>query len=163
MAEQDQAGRTELLQPRYARRLDKLAEMLRVSAGHLAGGRFKQAEAICRKALDLQPNDPATLRLFGDILQRTGRAKEAVAPFQRALTVSPGYADAHFGLGVAWYRLGDNAAATRCFQRALELQARFLRSHAQSGDNPAGARTSRGSRRRLSGGDPPAAGMGQPP
>ncbi len=126
MAEQDQAGRTEPLQPRYATRPDKLAEMLRVSAGHLAGRRFKQAEAICRKALDLQPNDPGALRLFGDILQRTGRAKEAVAPFQRALAVSPGYADAHFGLGVAWYRLGDNAAATRCFQRALELKPDFF-------------------------------------
>lgn len=83
-----------------AARIDKLATMLRESAAHLNGGRHKQAEAICRAAMKLQPNNPATLRLFGDILQRTGRAREAIEPLQQALAARPGYADAHFALGV---------------------------------------------------------------
>ena len=126
MAEQSEAGRAEASQMRQPVGSDKLSEMLRISAGHLAGGRFKQAEAICRKALDLQPNDPTALRLFGDILQQTGRAREAVEVFQRALAAYPDFANAHFGLGVARQRLGEHAAAIKHFERALELRPDFF-------------------------------------
>jgi protein O-GlcNAc transferase len=105
---------------------DKLSKMVMDSADHLAGGRPKQAEAICRKALNLQSNYAPALRLLGDILQQTGRAREAIEPFQRAIALQPGYADAHFGLGTAHQRLGELAPAIKCFERALQLKPEFF-------------------------------------
>lgn len=123
MAERDKIATQGLRQPAEP---GKLSEILAVAARHLEGGRLKQAEAACHKAIELQPASAAAHRLLGDLLQRSGRSKEAIVSFERALALSPRYADAHFGLGTARERLGQHEAAVACFQQALQLKPEFF-------------------------------------
>jgi len=100
----------------------RLSGMLATAEAHRAARRLTQAERLCRKALDLEPDDPRGLRLLGDLLQQTGRARDAVAPYERALAADPSYAEAHLGLGGALQRLGQAARALESFERALALK-----------------------------------------
>lgn len=100
----------------------RLSGMLATAEAHRAARRLKQAETLCRKALDLEPDDPRWLRLLGDLLQQTGRARDAVAPYERALAADPSYAEAHLGLGGALQRLGQTARALESFERAVALK-----------------------------------------
>jgi len=71
------------------------------------------AEAITplREAALLQPSDPAIQHDLGLTCLEVGRVPEAIAAFQRAVTIKPRYADAHFRLGIALEKLGDVRSA----------------------------------------------------
>jgi Flp pilus assembly protein TadD/TolB-like protein len=61
----------------------------------------------------------------GETLLLTGRSREAVAAFRRALSASPDKVDALLGLGRAAEAAGDDAAAEEAFRRAIVLQPSF--------------------------------------
>ncbi len=61
----------------------------------------------------------------GETLFATGKAKEAVMAFRRALSARPGNVEALIGLGRAAQAAGDQAAAEAAFRRAIELQPSF--------------------------------------
>jgi len=52
-------------------------------------GRFAEAEAACRKAIELNPADAITLELYGDILQAVGRVDDALYAYHSATEVKP--------------------------------------------------------------------------
>ncbi len=58
---------------------------------------------------------------LGEFLARTGRAREAVPLFERALETLPVIAPVHSLLGLAWLELGQRAKARRAFEQALRL------------------------------------------
>lgn len=51
--------------------------------------KFREAEALCLKAVDLVPSDSAALELYGDILQATGRVDDAVLAYKSANEADP--------------------------------------------------------------------------
>jgi len=61
----------------------------------------------------------------GDIYLATGRAREAIALFRRALEARPGDVSALLGLGRAEEASGDTASAEGAFQRAVQLEPSF--------------------------------------
>lgn len=50
---------------------------------------FREAETLCRQAVELVPSDPTALELYGDILQATGRVDDAVLAYKRATEIDP--------------------------------------------------------------------------
>jgi curved DNA-binding protein CbpA len=50
---------------------------------------FREAETLCRQAVELVPGDAAALELYGDILQSTGRVDDAVLAYKRATEIDP--------------------------------------------------------------------------
>ncbi len=52
-------------------------------------GNYKEAERLCREALELVPKDAAALELYGDILQGVGRVDDALYAYQRATEADP--------------------------------------------------------------------------
>lgn len=65
--------------------------------------------------------DPAEgFNLVGQAHSNQGRRAEAVAAFQRALQVQPGYIDAVFNLGREYQLMGDCSRALPLYLRALE-------------------------------------------
>jgi len=105
---------------------DKLPEVFTVAANHLLAGRMKQAEAACRDLVKGYPNSAKAYQLLGDVLQRTGRAAAAVAPFEQAIRLNPSFSDAHLGLGNALYQLERFAEAEACYRRALAIRPGFF-------------------------------------
>ena len=58
-----------------------------------------RAEAACRKAIDLNPEDPATHTGLAGVLMSQGRADEAEDACREAIRVSPDHVEAHVMLG----------------------------------------------------------------
>ncbi len=80
-----------------------------------------------------QRSRPLAKRWFekGKRLSRMKRYPEAIAAFEQALVVSPRYADAHNGLGVARDYSGDARGAEHSYRRAIRLDP----EHAKAQNN----------------------------
>jgi tetratricopeptide (TPR) repeat protein len=84
-----------------------------------------RALTVSGEARRLDPGSPEVDVTVGETLLATGKAKEAVQAFRRALAGRPGNVDALLGLGRASEAAGDDAAAEAAFRRAIELQPSF--------------------------------------
>jgi tetratricopeptide (TPR) repeat protein len=84
-----------------------------------------KAIAATDAARGLDPELPEVDITTGETLLLTGRAKEAVVVFRRALAARPGDVVALRGLGRASEAVGDTAAAEAALRRATELEPSF--------------------------------------
>lgn len=99
--------------------------------GVLAYQMGKYADAISlieRAAGHLEPNAGVCINL-GNALQASGRLDEAVAAFQQAIRIEPGYAMAHNNLGNALRHQGKLADAVTALRKALTLDGRCADAH----------------------------------
>ena len=67
---------------------------------HAQNGNDKAAQASIDAALSLNPNHAAALNQQGMLFRKNGKFIEAEAAYLKAVTASPGYALAHYNLGV---------------------------------------------------------------
>ena len=79
--------------------------MLALAQWHQAGGRAVEAEALYRRALDIEPEEAAIHRGLGTALEDQGRTAEAADCYRRCLTLAPDDADGWCDLGMALRRL----------------------------------------------------------
>jgi len=92
-------------------------------------------------------NSPASAYLLGDALARSGRFKESISAFTRALELDPRFALAVNARGVARAAAGEQDAAQMDFSRAAELDPKLADAHANLGvlylfqENGQGARS----------------------
>ncbi len=73
----------------------------------------------------LDPGLPEVDIIMGETFLVTGRSREAVEAFRRALAASPDKVDALLGLGRAAEAAGDDRTAEDAFRRATALQPSF--------------------------------------
>jgi Flp pilus assembly protein TadD len=92
-------------------------------------GRFDEATADFRKALELKPDFAEAEANLGNVLASRGRTNEAILCYERALQLKPDFASAHNGLGNALSDLGRADEAERQFQEALEIDPNFAEAH----------------------------------
>ena len=89
-------------------------------------GRMAEAAQEYRRALDLNPQNPAARYGYGLMLYHGGQLIEAVSEFQQAASLNPSFADAHFMLSVCYYRrcmFEESVAAAR---RVLDIDPTYL-------------------------------------
>ncbi len=85
-------------------------------------GDFDDAERVYRQVLAWTPDSIAALTNLGNLLRRADRARDALAPLQRAATLS-GSAEAACNLALAHIDLGEFAQARDCATHATALDA----------------------------------------
>jgi predicted O-linked N-acetylglucosamine transferase (SPINDLY family) len=85
------------------------------------GGRFTDAEALYRKVLVLNPNDPDALHLLGVLLSQLGRIDEALPLLQKAAELRPKAPDVLSNLAIALAQRGRGVQAADYFRSALKL------------------------------------------
>ncbi len=73
-----------------------------------------------RIAVQLEPENPRSLDLAGQVLAALDDHLNALSFYQRALEVDPEYAPAHFHLGIYYSTLEDRDSAVYHLQKALE-------------------------------------------
>jgi beta-barrel assembly-enhancing protease len=99
----------------------------------IRAGRFALAQRQLDRVLAASPTDPIAHVYYGDLYrlqaQRTVSATaapeldaKALASYQRAATLDPGYADPYRQLGLLYYGEKDTARAREAFQRYLALK-----------------------------------------
>ncbi len=106
-----------------------IPEALAVAIEHHRAGRLREAETIYRQILAADPNHLDAWHLLGLIACQVGKHQAGVECIQRALTLKPDWAPAHFNLGNAWKDQGKLDLAIACYQRALQLDPDYAEAH----------------------------------
>ncbi len=84
---------------------------------------FVRAEHFYRRATESDSHYALAFFDLGNVLDELKRIPEAIAAYERALTLQPGYADAHYNLALALERGGHRRAALRHWTVYLRLDA----------------------------------------
>jgi tetratricopeptide (TPR) repeat protein len=87
-----------------------------VGAGHLDA-----AEAMCRQALLVEPNDINVLGMLGAILLRKQQSDEAETLLLQAVELEPAFAKPYEDLGLLYLDRGDAERGLSHFEKALAL------------------------------------------
>ncbi len=113
----------------------------------VAAGRVESAIASVEGALVLAPQNPVLWFGLG-YLKYTKRDASAVAALERAVALRDDYANAHYFLGLSYYRAGRTEDAIRALERVEELNpesadVKLILENLRSGRSPcAGAPSS---------------------
>ncbi len=89
-------------------------------------GKFDEAAASGRKAIELDPDNFIAYWTLGRIHFTTGNFAEALDLFQRAIDIKPGFYVAHVDLKQAYAALGRTAEADATNVRLMELMPNYL-------------------------------------
>jgi Tfp pilus assembly protein PilF len=84
---------------------------------HMRHGRDQQAEMMLRQVLAVDAGHPRAWNQLGVVLAKTGREDESLAAFQRVGTT----AQAHYNLGVTWFKQGKTKDGAEHLRRARKL------------------------------------------
>ncbi len=95
---------------------------LAVLRERLRRGDFEQTAAAAQRFQQRYPDRPDGWALGGIALVRSGQLDAARTAFEKALAISPGYADAVIGLAEVALSAGDADAARASMAQALEQQ-----------------------------------------
>ena len=87
----------------------------------LRAGQLQKAEALCRRALQAEPESEPALMLLGTLLLQQAKKAEAVECYLKAAALDPTSAGAQTALGMAAHVQGQFAQAASYFQLALDL------------------------------------------
>jgi tetratricopeptide (TPR) repeat protein len=71
--------------------------------------------------------------ILGIVFNKLGRSAEALAPLQRAIALSPGFAEAHFNLGHTFADLGRLDDSEASYRRALKFKPNYAEAHVNLG------------------------------
>lgn len=98
-----------------------IAELVEAVRRLADAGDYLAAEAACRQALALAPEDPALHLHDGLVLRALGRPGPAEAAFKRALYLDRAFALAHYHLGLLLLDRGRSKAAARSLKTAAQI------------------------------------------
>jgi TolB-like protein/Tfp pilus assembly protein PilF len=84
----------------------------------------RHAEALLRRALDLEPNRAATHFVLGMLRRHQGRMPEAFEAYQTAIALDRNYARAHLHLGATLAFMGRAEEAIALVHHAMRLNPR---------------------------------------
>jgi tetratricopeptide (TPR) repeat protein/predicted Ser/Thr protein kinase len=111
------------LSAQQAERLSNNLPEVHLSLGSVysATGKYTQAVAELKRALELAPNSDEAYRSLGEAYISSGQSDQAIAAFQQAVAANPYYWSNHVALGNAYWALGDNTTALSEYQKVIEL------------------------------------------
>ena len=89
-------------------------------------GKFDEAAASGRKAIELDPDNFIAYWTLGRIHFSTGNFAEALELFQRVIDIKPGFYIAHADLAQTYHRLGRMAEAEATSRQLLEMMPNYL-------------------------------------
>jgi tetratricopeptide (TPR) repeat protein len=85
--------------------------------------RQSDAERHLHEAIRLDPHLAVAYFQLGNILEESGKTKDAIGQFQAAARTDPDYAEPHYALAHIYQKLGDAADAKREIQSYLKIHS----------------------------------------
>ncbi|MEB3886065.1 tetratricopeptide repeat protein [Lyngbya sp. CCY1209] len=98
------------------------AALLQRAEAFYAREQYDEAIAVCRQALQLQPDSAPVYVTMGNVAQARTQLDEAVRCYAKALELDPNFARAHANLGSMLYKQGKLEEAIASYQKALSLK-----------------------------------------
>jgi protein O-GlcNAc transferase len=110
------------------------AETFQVAFTHHQAGELRQAEALYRQVLQVEPRHFDALHLLGLVAYQVGRHDAAVELIAQAIGMRGDRAIFHSNLGEAYRALGKLNEAENCFRQALRLDENLPDAHNNLGN-----------------------------
>jgi len=101
---------------------------------HFQAGRLIEAEAICTRVLETQPNRPEVIHLLGIIALQAGMPDVAVDLLIGAIDLAPQVPEAYYNLGNAFRELGKLVEAETSYRQAVSLKPDYVMALGNLGD-----------------------------
>ncbi|HEY9230855.1 MAG TPA: tetratricopeptide repeat protein, partial [Blastocatellia bacterium] len=95
----------------------------------LQANALADAERAARAAVQAAPRSAITHNVLGVVLDRAGRAEQALAEFNAAIRLDANFVSAHNNLGRMLAEHGKTAEAINEFERVLKLDPRHVQAH----------------------------------
>ena len=95
----------------------------------LQAGQPKEAWALYRQVLSVQPDHPEALNLGGVAAFQSGHAKQGLKLVRAAVAAQPRYVDAHNSLGNMLKASGQLDGAEAAYRAALEIEPGYVDAH----------------------------------
>ena len=105
-----------------------------VEAVHLRGiargklGKFVEGAADLDWAVEHHPQPFAVLNNLGNLWRNSGDSERALSSYEKAITLSPSFIDAHYNKGISHFDLGRLDEAATAYRRVLEINPKHIGS-----------------------------------
>lgn len=99
-----------------------------------ASGKLSKAEHRARYLIKHYARHPFAWKVLGAVLERMGRADEALSAKLKAVALAPDDGEARHNLGNAWMKLERFAEAEACYRHVLALRPGFAEAHRTLGN-----------------------------
>lgn len=90
---------------------------------------FTDAEAACRRAMDLDGGLAEVYTALGNLYRQSGQYVDAERQFRTALAINPTFEDANYGLGAALEDQGRLEEAEQTLLRSIELEPGYYATY----------------------------------
>ena len=107
---------------------------LQTAVEYSRSGNFHQAEQVCNKILETQPDNADALHFLGIIQYQRGNYDSAIEYMEKALHLDPNVADAYYNLGNVFHDKGHLDDAIACYQKALKIDSNFADAYNNLGN-----------------------------
>ncbi len=105
-----------------ARREPTAFRLVQLGTALMDARQFPQAEAVLRRAVTLDPVDPAAWGTLGWVLWQQDKGPEARTTLERAVAIDPDLPELHNNLASVRWGVGDQAGGEQEFREALRIQ-----------------------------------------
>jgi Flp pilus assembly protein TadD len=95
-----------------------LEDVLQLARYHLSRNEIEDALTYFKMAVEIRPDEPRTLSMYGGLLARNGRAAESIRPLEKAAKLAPDASRSWLELGLARAATGDYPGAVKDIKRA---------------------------------------------
>ena len=96
-------------------------------------GKFKEAEFLILKAIELKPDYSDAHNNLGNIYRELGKLQEAEKLLIKAIELNPFFAEAHLNLATIFYKLGKLQEAELSTRKAIELKPDLAEAYSNLG------------------------------
>ena len=97
-------------------------------------GKYKEAELLYRKAIDIKTDYAEAYSNLGIVLKNLGKLKEAELAYRKAIKIKPNYAMAHSNLGNLFRDLGNFQEAELAYRKAIKIKPEYAEGHYNLGN-----------------------------
>ena len=96
--------------------------------------RINEAQELCRRICEQQPDDAEAWYLLGSIHGQAGEFEQAEACCLKAVAIVPGHAGLHYNLAMARLNQGKPDSAIGSFEKAVSLEPGFAEAYHDLGN-----------------------------
>lgn len=110
-----------------------LDQAMLLASQHQQAGQLPQAEALLRKILKVQPNQPFALQLLGVIAHQVGQLDTAIRYLCEAIAILPNVAQFHANCAEMCRQAGQLGDAVQYGENAVKLDPNSAQAHSNLG------------------------------
>ncbi|MBF0609385.1 MAG: tetratricopeptide repeat protein [Magnetococcales bacterium] len=108
---------------------ESIKELLIEALAHAKSERYDEAIDICKKAIEINPNDYSAYGVWGGCLTRLKRYDEAIDMYKKAIEINPNDYSAYGVWGECLTRLKRYDEAIDMYKKAIEINPNYYQAY----------------------------------